>query len=182
MALVVLLYCHVCRQAQRNRSAYRDHLLRAHGEVMRRGRDTPVRLVGHEIEAIWSANRRRQLSGPERAARRREALGLPQVSNREAARRLYNNRDRSARRFRAAARARERAPAPVIDVPTLSIGTTPATPLPRPSPPGRSYSPCDRCLNCHCRVEKNFTTAQASSPIRFPARSRSPSARPSTRL
>jgi len=74
MAQVIWLFCHVCRQAQRDQRAYRDHLLRVHGEVIRRGSDTPVRLVGRELEVVWSANCRRQMSGPERAARRREAL------------------------------------------------------------------------------------------------------------
>jgi len=160
------LYCHICRNVQRDRRAYRDHLLRVHGEVIRRGIDTPVRLVGRELEIVWAANYRRQMSGPERAARRREALGLP--------------------------RARAGAPAPVTapDVPAtpdppqdadtrpvLLIGRTPATPLTISSPSGRSYSPCAHCLNCPCRVAKNYSGAQASSPIRFPSRTRSPSAR-----
>jgi len=87
----------------------------------------------------------------------------------------------------AAAQAREGAPAPGTApmrdlVPVLLIGSTPTNPLSTYSPPGRSYSPCARCLNCACRVQKNFTGAQASSPIRFPFRNRSSSARPSTRL
>jgi len=46
-----------------------------------------------------------------RAARRREKLGLPRVSDREAERRLSDNRSRTVRRHRAAARARGEAAA-----------------------------------------------------------------------
>jgi len=112
------------------------------------------------------------MSGPACAARRREALGLPRVSNREAERRLNDNQARTARRYRAAARAREGAPAPstapdVIATPevpmtsntlqdapdtrqVILLGSLQADP-PTTSPPGRTYSPCARCLNCSCR-------------------------------
>jgi len=55
------------------------------------------------------------MTGMALAARRREELGLPRVSDREAARRLLDNRARSARRLRAAARAR--------GVATAALGT-----------------------------------------------------------
>jgi len=122
MAQVIWLYCHRCRQAQRDRRAYRDHLLRAHGEVMRRGSDVPVRLDGRELEVVWASVHRPRTSGPSRAARQREALGLPRVSNREAERRLKNNQAHTARCHRAAPRAREGAPAP------LTAPEVPATP------------------------------------------------------
>jgi len=58
MAQVIWLFYHVCRQAQQDQRAYRDHLLRVHKEVMRRGSDIPVRLEGRELEIVWSANYR----------------------------------------------------------------------------------------------------------------------------
>jgi len=100
------LRCHTCGQRQPDRRAYRDHLLWSHHEVARRGADVPVRLEGRELEAVWAGIRRRQLTGMALAARRREQLGLPRVSEREAACRLHDNRARSARRLSAAARAR----------------------------------------------------------------------------
>jgi len=39
-------YCHLCHNVQRDRRAYRDHLLRVHGEVARRGSDIPERIRG----------------------------------------------------------------------------------------------------------------------------------------
>jgi len=173
MAQVTWLYCHICRNAQRDRRAYRDHLLRVHGEVIRQGSDTPVRLVGRELEIVWSADYRRQMSGPDRAARCREALGLPRVSNKEATRCLIDNRARSARRFRAAARARAGTPAPVTApdvpatpaVPVLLIGRTPANPTTASSPPGRTYSPCARCLDCPCRGSQRILLRHRPRPL-----------------
>jgi len=114
-------------------------------------------------------------------------LGLPRVSDREAERRLKNNRARRARRHRAAAHARKGAPAPLTapEVPAttdtaddtrqvLLLGSTQADP-PTVAPPGRTYSPCARCLNCFCREPKNYSEAQASSPARGPHTSRRPS-------
>jgi len=104
--------------------------------------------------------------------------------DREAERRLKNNRARTARRHRAAAHARERAPATLTapkvlrtpdehDVPAadtrqvLLLGSTQADP-PTTSPPECKYSPCARCLHCTCRQPKNYSAAQRTS--RSPAR------------
>jgi len=73
-----------CHNVQRDRRAYRDHLLRVHGEVARRGSDVPVRLEGRELEAVWASAHRSRISGPVQATSRREALGLLRVSDREA--------------------------------------------------------------------------------------------------
>jgi len=122
----LLLRCQTCGQLQRDRRSYRDHLLWAHHEVARRGVETPVRLAGRELEAVWAGIRRRHMTGMALAARRREELGLPHVSERETARRLQDNWARSARRLRAAARVRGAAAA--------ALGT-PVVPLaPRPVP------------------------------------------------
>jgi len=72
--------CHACNAVQRDRWAYRNHLLRIHGEVIRGGTDTPVRLEGRELERVWADDYRRLLS----ASRRREALGLPRVPDDDA--------------------------------------------------------------------------------------------------
>jgi len=91
---------------------YRDHLLRAHGEVSRRGSDILLRLEERELALFWASVRRLQVSGPVCAARRREELGLPQVFDKEAERRLRDNRSRTAaRQHRAAARSRGEATA-----------------------------------------------------------------------
>jgi len=181
---VTWLYCYICRNVQRDRRAYRDHLLRVHGEVVRRGSDVPVRLEGRELEVVWAAAHRLRTSGPARASRRREAVGLPRVSEREAERRVRDNGARTARRHRAAARAREGAPAPLTaplvpatpdtadDTRHVSFLGSPQADPPTSSPPGRTYSPCDRCLNCSCREPKNYSGAQASSPVRGPHTSR----------
>jgi len=92
----LILRCHTCNRIQRDRRGYRDHLLREHNEVSRRGFDVPVRLKGRELAAVWASVRRHQLSGTTLAARRREELGLPRVFDREAERRLQDNRARSA--------------------------------------------------------------------------------------
>jgi len=88
------------------RGGYRDHLLREHNEVSRRGFDNPVRLKGRELAAVWAGVRRSQTSETALAARLREEFGFPRVSNWEAERRLQDNRAQLARRHRAAARAR----------------------------------------------------------------------------
>jgi len=105
------LYCHSCHNVQRDCRAYRDHLLRVHGEVTRRGSDDPVHLERRELEVVSASAHRSRMSGPVRAAHCREAMGLPRVSDREAERRLKNNRSRTAQRHRAAARARKGATA-----------------------------------------------------------------------
>jgi len=117
-----LLRCHTCNNVQRDRRVYRDHLLRAHGEVSRRGHDVPVRLQEKELAVVWASLRRHQVSGSSRASRRREELGLPRVSDREAERQLRDNWARTARRHRAAARARGVASA-ALGVPDVQ-GTT----------------------------------------------------------
>jgi len=121
----MMLRCVTCGQRQRDRRSYRDHLLWAHHEVARRGVDTPTRLEGRELEAVWAGIRRRQETGMALAARRREQLGLPRVSHREAARRLQDNPARSAHRFRAAARARGAA--------TAALGTPVIYRAPQPT-------------------------------------------------
>jgi len=108
----VILRCHMCNNIQSDRRSYRNKLLRAHGEVCRQGFDVPVRLSEGELSVVWAGVRRHQVSGATRAARRLEKLGLPRVSDREAKRRLRDNRARTARRHRAAARARGVAPPP----------------------------------------------------------------------
>jgi len=92
-----VLRCHTCHSVQRDRLVYRDHLLRAHGEVSRRGSDVPVRLQERELAMVWASVRRHQVSGTAGASCRREELGLPRVSDRKAERRLRNNRTRTAR-------------------------------------------------------------------------------------
>jgi len=180
------LYCHACHIVQRDRRAYRDQLLRVHEEVARRYSDVPVRLEGRELEVVWASAHRSRISGPARASRRREALGLPRVSDREAERRLKDDKARTARRHRAAARAREGAPATLMapdilvtpdilatrDISqdaaadtrhVLLIGSTQADP-PTTAPPGRTYSPCAQCLYCTCRQPKNYSAAQDTLP------------------
>jgi len=183
------LRCHTCGELQRDRRSYRDHLLRAHQEVARRGADTPVRLQGRELEAVWAGIRRRQMTGMAQAASRREQLGLPHVSDREAARRQLDNRARSARRFRAAARARGAATAapgthfvPRTARPTVTPlfrtrnNTFQARPLPTPAGTVRQGGarlprpPCTRCLHCPCQTRRDFSDAQRppSPPPRRP--------------
>jgi len=130
--------CHACDEVQRDRWAYRNHLLRVHGEVIRTGTTTPVRLEGRELETVWAVDYCRLFG----AFRRREALGLPRVPDQEAARRLHENRARRARRGRAAARADETARrratqqrvahptrAPVHVAPPTRVATPPPTPV-----------------------------------------------------
>jgi len=97
---------HSCHGVQRYRWAYRDHLLCVHGEVARRGSDVLVRLEEQELAVVWATAHRSRMCGPVRAARRKEALGFLRVLDREAERRLWDHRARTARRHRAAARAR----------------------------------------------------------------------------
>jgi len=113
----LILRCHNCNRVQRDRRSYRDHLLREHGEVSRRGFEVPVRLQERELAVVWASVRRHQVSGTTLAGRRREELGLPRVSDHEAERRLRDNRARTARRHWAAACSRGVAPA------TLGAGT-----------------------------------------------------------
>jgi len=81
------IVCHVCQEEQRDRWSYRNHLLRVHGQVIRGGTSTPVRLVGRELEEVWSADYVRLQD----ASRRRETMGLPRVTDQEAARRQHDN-------------------------------------------------------------------------------------------
>jgi len=96
------IVCHVCQEAQQDRWTYRNHLLRVHGQVIRGGTSTPVRLVGLELEEAWLTDRVR-LSD---ASNRREAMGLPRVTDQEAVRRQHDNRIRRERRGWALDRAR----------------------------------------------------------------------------
>jgi len=199
-----VLYCHTCRNVQHDRHAYRDHLLRVYGEVARRGSNVAVCLEGRKLEAVWASAYQSRMSGPVRAARRREALGLPRVSDREAERRLKDNRARTARRHRAAARARLRAAATLRapeGTPTTEgqevrdrdqgerhaarAASSPAASS-RSSPKveptitvqvtgtRRVYSPCERCAHCRCRQPRDYSAAQESPS---PPRRRSPSGR-----
>jgi len=81
---------------QWDRRSYRDHLLREHNEVSRRGFDVPVRFKGRELAAVWVSVHRHQVSSTTLAAQRREELGLPHILDREAERRLHDNRARLA--------------------------------------------------------------------------------------
>jgi len=135
------IVCHSCQEVQRDRWTYRNHLLRAHGEVIRGGTSTPVRLEGRELENMRAADSTRLLG----ASHRREALGLPRVLDQEAARRLHDNQARRACRSRAVARARDyvqqraarqrrlpRTPADVALLPraaTLLLPSPPSFPL-----------------------------------------------------
>jgi len=169
--------CHACNAVQRDRWAYRNHLLRVHGEVIRGGTNIPVRLEGRELETVWSVDYRQLLS----ASCRREALGLPRVPDQETAPRLHENRARRARRSRAAARAtRQRAARPMRAPATQVAPSTiepPAAATNRQvffagsqlatsttASPTRTYSPCDRCMACPCRRPKDYSAAQDGSP------------------
>jgi len=174
--MALILTCRTCGQRQRDRRGYRDHLLREHNEVSRRGFDNPVRLEGRKLAAVWAGVRRHQASGTSMAARWREELGLPRVSNWEAERRLQDNRARSARRHWAAACARGVAMAalgtpivPLIPQPAnigTRLGTFQARPLAEPvgtvrhGGAGRPRSPCTRCLTCPCQTIRDFSGAQ----------------------
>jgi len=125
-----VLRCHTCHNVQRDRRAYRDDLLRVHGEIACRGSDVPVPLEGREFEVVWATAHRARMSGPVCAARRREAFGLPRVSDREAEKRLKDNRAHTARRHRAAARAREG--------PTVTLGAPEVPAMPNKPKAGRS--------------------------------------------
>jgi len=94
--------CYVCQEVQRDRWAYRNHLLRVHGQVIRGGTSTPVRLEGQELEDTWWVDRAHMCD----ASNRREVMGLPPVTIEEADRRRHDNRERRERRGRAVARAR----------------------------------------------------------------------------
>jgi len=184
---------HVCQDVQRDRWTYRNHLLQVHGQVIRGGTSTPVRLVGRELEQVWSADYVRLLD----ASRRREAMGLPRVTNQEAARRQHDNRIRRERRGRAIARARayvqqraarQRVARPPSTPPRrrhLRVASPPPTvgtqTDERPtlqaghqlthrheSPTARTYTSCGRCLNCPCRQPKNLSEAQHEYPPYVP--------------
>jgi len=58
MDMALILRCHTCGRMQRDRRGYRDHLLGEHNEVSRRGFDTPVRLEGRKLAAVWAGVRR----------------------------------------------------------------------------------------------------------------------------
>jgi len=167
--------CHACDEVQRDRWAYRNHLLRVHGEVIRTGTTTPVRLEGRELETVWAADYTRLLG----ASRRREVL------DQEAARRLHENWARRARRARAAAHADEigrrraarqrgarptRAPVhvapptvvpPAAERPTIQAGRQQVQQ--HDSPTAGNYTPCGQCLNCTCR-RTNLSEAQNAYP------------------
>jgi len=78
---------------------------------MRRGSDVPVLLDERELAIVRDSFRRHSVSGLLRAARRRAELGLRRVSDREAERRLRDNRNLTVRWHRAAARAKREAAA-----------------------------------------------------------------------
>jgi len=87
-----ILRWHTCGNIQRDRRVYSDHLLRAHGEMSRRGLDAPVRFPDRELATVWASVRRLQTSGNTPASRCREELGLLRVSDCEAELRLRDNR------------------------------------------------------------------------------------------
>jgi len=192
--MCIILRCHTCGQMQRDWRGYHDHLLREHNEVARRGFDAPVRLEGRELAAVWEGIRRRQTTGMTLAARRREELGLPRVSDREAARRLQDNRAGSARLLRVAAGARGAATAalgtPVVSLApkpvALRLGTFQMRPLDVPAGTVRHggarmpHLPCPQCTRCPCQRNRDFSGAQhMTSPP--PRRPRSPIRPPSPR-
>jgi len=188
-----VLRCHACQGIQRDRLAYRDHLLRVHGEVFRRGSDAPVRLERRELALVWASVLRHQVNDV--STRRREELGLPRVSDREAERRLRDNRSRTARRHRAAACARGEAAtlgAPevlgaaedqggqrVVDMEPgerfvaqagssrSELQVEPVILL-RGGGTRRPLSPCERCTNCECRRPRDYSAAQ--EPLSLPSR------------
>jgi len=187
-----------CGRMQQDRRGYRDHLLREHNKVARWGLDALIGLEGRELAAVWAGIRRRQTTGMALAAHRREELGLPQVSDREAARRLHDNRARTARRLRAAARARGAATAalgtPVVPLAprppvNLRLGTFQTRPLAVPAGivryggarmPRPPCPPCPRCTTCPCQMTRDFSEAQhTTSPP--PRRPRLPIRHPSPR-
>jgi len=168
-----ILRCHTCNNVQRDRRVYRDYLLRAHGEVSRRGHDVPVRLQERKLAVVWASVRHHQISRTTRASRRREELGLPSVSDLEAERWPKDNRARTARRHRAAVRARVVATAALgaLDVQgttevqraepmepeerfVAQIGSSQLRPQVEPmlalrgGGARRPFSPCHRCFNC----------------------------------
>jgi len=146
------------------------------------GFDNPIRLEGRELAAVWAGICHRQTTSMIAATRRREELGLPRVSNREAAHRREDNRASSARRLRAAARARGAATAalgtpvvPLAPQPTVRplmrtrLGTFQARPLATPAATVRlgggrqPRPPCTRCLTCPCQTFRDFSTAAVAS-------------------
>jgi len=166
MDMSLILRCHTCNRIPRDRRGYRDHLLRKHNEVPRRGFDVPVVHEGRELAAVWAGVRCHQVSGTTLAARRREELGLPRVSDREAERRFQDNWARSTRRHRAAARARGAARATLGTPDATATETQGAVPL---EPVGRlasrrPISPCQQCLHCECQQHRDFSAAQDDQP------------------
>jgi len=173
---------HSCNEVQRDRWAYRNHLLHAHREVIRTGTTTPVRLEGREYATAWAADFNRLLG----ASRRREALGLPRVPDQEAARRLHENRARRDCRARAAVRvdeidrqraARQREARPTRTRRHASHPTVAPSAAERPtiqaglqqvqendSSSVRTYTPCRQCVNCPCRRATNLSEAQNVYP------------------
>jgi len=186
--------CHSCNEVQRNRWAYRNHLLRAHREVIRTGTTTPVRLEGRELATAWAADFDRLLG----ASRRRETLGLKRVDSREAARRLHENRARRDRRARAAIRAddagRQRAARRRVARPTRALRHA-APPIAAPSErpnilagrhqvmddvsPALTHTLCELCVHCPCRRTANLSEAQNTYPPLRPSRSTSQHRTPS---
>jgi len=201
------IVCYVCQEAQRDRWTYRNHLLRVHGQVIRGGTSTPIRLEGQELIDAWWVDRAHMCD----ASNRREVMGLPQVTIQEAARRRHDNRERRERRSRAVARARayiqdraarQRAARPssppprrrhsrVTSRPT-TVGTqTEGRPIIQAgqqqthrheSPAAHKNTPCGRCLNCPCGQPENLSRAQTDYPplrgSRSTSRHRTPSPEP----
>jgi len=194
-----VLRCHTCNNIQRDRRVYRDHLLRAHGEVSRRGLDAPVRLQERELAVVWASVRRHQASRSTRASGHREEVRLPRVSDREAERRLRDNRSRTALRHWAVACARGVATAALgardVQGTTEIQGAAPMEPAERFAArlgsfqarpqvelaltvrgggSRRPISPCHRCRNCLYQQNRDYSAAQDSrSPtLRRPSHSR----------
>jgi len=94
------LCCHQCNSRQRDRKAYRDHLLKVHGQVARRGVGMPVKLRDRELAVVIEGVLRRQKERRDRVTQRRVELRTPRISDRETPRRLHDNEVRTERQHR----------------------------------------------------------------------------------
>jgi len=183
-----ILRCHACHGIQRDRRMYLDPLLRIHGEVSRRRSNIPVRLEERELAIVRASVHRRQVSCPVRATRCRAELGLPEVSDREAERRLRDNCMRTARSHCAAAQARGEAAAtlgaPEVQERQEVTNTGPVERIATRTRSSRSklkveehviffhgggtrrpQSPCERCTNCECRCSRDYSSAPEPLPL-----------------
>jgi len=98
------LRCHECKEPEKDRRAYRAHLLRYHGQVSRLGQEVPVTLEPRELGIVCAGVQRHQVSGRDRDNCNRGAQGLPHRSDIESERRKKDNCKRAERRLRVAMR------------------------------------------------------------------------------